>query len=320
MILFCTEKWCSANPSYGLTNNFHNLFNTFSQSRSETYDTIHLDECNLSYQVDINSAILVYTESRKVDVIIFSLLGDSDFNPDISTYYLLKKRGIKLVFMWPDTSDWAIKQIKLLDSVADLSISWDNPRSELTPDNDMIWTVSDKFNPMNLPLNHIMMWVPQDDQLFRPVEQDIPVSFIGSIYPDRASFLDGVKTEIFKAGGQRGNRLTAYEYADLVRRSKISINFAGSPCQTYTQCKGRVYEILASKGLLLESKNKSTSGVFVPGIDYVEFSSVEELDSLIEYYLNNEDERIKIATSGFDRYQNHTSKKFWNFVLNRIVL
>jgi len=163
------------------------------------------------------------------------------------------------------------------------------------------------------------MWVPQDDQLFRPVEQDIPVRFIGSIYPDRASFLDGVKTNILKAGGQRGNKLTTYEYADLVRRSKISINFAGSPCQTYTQCKGRVYEILASKGLLLESKNKSTSGVFTPGIDYVEFSSVEELDSLIEYYLNNENERIKITESGFTTYQKYTSKKFWDLILSRIL-
>ena len=317
-VLFCTEKWCAASPEYGLTNSFQNLFNTFCQSRSDTYDTLHLDECLVSYQMDIDSAILGYVASKKIDIIIFSLLGDSNFNPIISTYHLLKKRGIKLVFMWPDTSEWAIKQIKSLEGVADLSISWDNPRS-VGSEGEMIWSISDRFNPINLPDNHMMMWVPQDDQLFRPVEQDIPVSFIGSVYSDRASFLDDIKTEIFKAGGQRANRLTAYEYADLIRRSKISINFAGSPCQTYTQCKGRVYEILASKSLLLECKNKSTSEVFVPGVDYIEFSSAQELDTLIEYYLAHEDERIRIATRGYETYQKYNNQKFWDTILDKVA-
>ena len=304
MILFCTEKWCSANPSYGLTNNFHNLFNTFSQSRSETYDTIHLDECNLSFGVNIDKALLHYVSNNRVEMIVFSLLGESDLNPSEDTYTKLKQAGIKLVFMWPDTSDWAIRNIMSLRDIADINISWDN-------------ATSDKHSNIIFPDNHRFLWVPQDNEMFRPVEQTIPVSFVGSIYPDRHQALSQSKSAILIAGGQRGTKLTPYQYAHIVRSSKIGINFSMSPCQTYWQTKGRVYEILASRSMLLEYKNPATSKYLSPGQDYIEFSSASELDDAIQYFSNNEEARTLVATRGYITYtERYTAFKFWSAICN----
>lgn len=305
-ILFCTEKWCAANPTFGLTNNFHNLFNSFCQSRPEQFDTLHLDESSLTYGVGIDSVLLNYVERNHTNVIIFCLLGDSHLNPNMDTYLELKRRGIRTVFMWPDTSNWAINQIMALSGIADLSVSWDNPYSS-------------RHNEIPYPENHVMMWVPQDTEMFRPTEQDICASFVGSIYQDRANFLRTLGSNVLISGGQRSGKLTPYDYARLIRRSKISINFAISPCQTYYQTKGRVYEVLASRSLLLESKNPSTAKLFTPGVDYVEFSTPQELNDAIEYYSNHEEERVRIASSGHVAYQKYNSQKFWDTIINKVA-
>jgi len=76
---------------------------------------------------------------------------------------------------------------------------------------------------------------------------------------------------------------------------------------------------MRSKGLLLESKNTSTSKYFKPGEDYVEFEDLEDLDNKIEYYLNNEEERIRIATNGYNKYYaNYSSQIFWNNILENL--
>lgn len=47
-VLFVTEKWCDADPSKGLTNNYHNLFKTFSNTFPEAqYNIVHLDEYSM---------------------------------------------------------------------------------------------------------------------------------------------------------------------------------------------------------------------------------------------------------------------------------
>ncbi len=309
-ILFCTEKWCDASPDRGLTNNFHNLFNSFEQSRPEdTINTLHLDECSLVYGRSIDSILLSYCSQNKTDVVIFSLLGNSPLNPSIETINSLKAVGIKTVFMWPDTSEWALNQIFSLDGIADLSVSWDN-------------AYSDRHNSIKYPANHRNMWVPQDSSMFSFQYQNmknIDVSFVGSIYADRAMFLALSSKDISIYGGQRGKRLSSYQYADVIRNSKISLNFPLSPCNTFYQIKGRVYEIFSCGSMLLEMKNDTTPKLFRPGIDYVEFDSVSNMDEAIEYYLNNEYEREKIAISGSIKYVNmYSSKIFWDTIINEI--
>lgn len=309
-LLFCCEKWCAGTPHMGLTNSFHNLFNSFSQVRDDyIYNTLHLDESYLIYEKGIDDTLIKYCINFKPEIVIFCLLGGSNLNPHINTYYKLKNMGIKLCFMWPDTNKWAIDIILNLKDVIDLSISWDNPVSTLHTN-----TV--------FPTNHKFMWTPEDGNLFYNDIKDIDVSFVGSTnYPDRNNILSTllIKRHIYIDGGQRNRQLTPDKYAKIIRSSKICINFSKSPCQTYYQTKGRVFETLSSKGLLLESKNQSTSKFFTPGIDYVEFEDAEDLCQKIDYYLNNEKERINIATNGYLKYHEYYSSQiFWNKILEKL--
>jgi hypothetical protein len=309
-ILFCCEKWCAGTPLMGLTNNFHNMFNSFSQTQNDyMYNTLHLDEASAVYGTHIDNIIIQYCQNFKPSIIIFCLLGGSNVNPSMPIYQKLKDMGIKLCFMWPDTQKWVIDTILHLKDIADLSVSWDNP-------------VSDLHSRVQFPENHKFMWVPQDEHFFYDDKKDIDVSFVGStIYPDRQKILSGIiiRRQIHIDGGQRTRQLTPEEYSKIIRSSKISLTFSKSPCQTYEQTKGRVYEVLRSKSLLLESKNTSTSRYLKPGEDYVEFEGLEDLDNKIEYYLNNEEERIRIATNGYNKYYaNYSSQIFWNKILENL--
>ena len=138
--------------------------------------------------------------------------------------------------------------------------------------------------------------------MFRPTAdgQDINMSFLGSKgqrYPERMKYLNYLEDnniDILVAGGQRDGRLTPQKYADLIRRSKITINFPRA-CFGDDQLKGRVLEAMASKSLVFERKNKIISTIFEPGVHYVEYTSPQDLVEKYNYYLENEEERKQIA-------------------------
>lgn len=312
-ILFCTEKWCDGTPYRGLTNNFHNLFNTFSNYSSDyIFDTLHIDECKNTYSANIDNVLISHCKNFNPSAVIFSFLGGVDYNPSIDALKSLKRNNIKLCFMWPDTQIGIVTSaINELKDVADLSVSWDNP-------------VSNFHNSNIFPNNHISLWVPQDNNLFFEDKQNIDISFVGSTgYQDRKTMLENLlnmRNDVYIAGGQRATRLSPEAYAKIIRSSKICLNFSISPCQQYYQTKGRVYEVLASKSLLMESKNPSTAKLFEPNIDYIEFENSIDLNIKLNYYLSNEDERIKIATNGYKKYYKHySSNLFWSTVMNRLM-
>ena len=311
-VLFVTEKWCDAKPELALTNNFHNLFNSFSNSRPDcTYNTIHLDESVMIFGRHIDEILESYCKIFKVDMVVYSLLGLSSANPSVSTFKQIKDLGIYQCIMWPDTgSVWGVDTIKKIGDNVNLNVLWDNPTSE--------------YHSFCLPLldRTECMWVPQDNEMFSDIKQkDIDVSFIGSDrYPERKLYIDFVKkhckTFVF-SGGQREEKLSTRQYADLIKRSKIGINFAGNPGGFY-QCKGRVYEIMASNSMLLESQNPSTRKVFNSN-EYVEFTSPDDLLNKIQYYLKNDKERISIAQNGYNRYmKDYSSQVFWDNIMKKV--
>jgi len=303
-ILFITEKWCEANPKMGLTNNYHNLFGSLGNCNFSNveFNIIHMDEYALLKKQHIDTFIPTVCDRLNPDIVIFSLLGKSHLNPTDESYKYIKDRGCKTVFMWPDMRpDWGIEEVADLESkgFADLHICWG----------------SEKIIPTEYGEKILWMWAPQDNSLYKPSEeQDIPVSFIGSTrHHERQVYLQQLLnsgTQVLIEGGQREKGLTPEQYASYIRRSQISINFPGS--DVGDQCKGRVWEILASRSMMLERKNEATEKMLTPGKDYAEYENVEDLKNKIEYYLNNPEERDKIALQGYETYkEKYTATHFW---------
>jgi hypothetical protein len=313
-VLFLCEKYCDGRPDLALTNNFHNLFNTFSQTQPNyRFNTIHLDEAGVVYNTHVDKFLVDYCKKWGVDIIIFCFLGGSPLNPSYEVLKQLKEIGVYLCYMWPDTGNgFGTQTILELNhhNCADLHISWDNPRSPY-------------HSQFPWPANHMHLWVPQDKNIFYKQEkQDIIASFIGSPrYYDRQLFINhllGHCPWVEIRGGQREEKLTPEGYAELIRRSKISLNFSISPAQFF-QTKGRVFEVLACGSMLLEFKNPATESLFTPEVDYVSFTSPEDLVNKIRYYSENEEERAKIAAQGHKTYlEKYTSQHFWDRIMDKI--
>ena len=287
------EKWCDGDPKKGITNNYHNLIGTFANSKKGKFSAAFIDEAALkgSHIDSLGEGI------EEFDTIVVSFLGNSPVNPSLETCHRLAKTH-KLCFVWPDTGyAWSQNKIKSLSDY--LHVSWGGE------------------DVGKLCSNHHFLWAPQDETLYYPDDKTLNVSFAGSLngYSDRKPYLDYVNRNepvVSIRGGQREEALTPLEYASVLRKSKININFCESPSGK-DQMKGRVIEIIASDSLLLEKKNSITSKFLTPGKEYVEFTSKEDLEDKIKYYLHNDKERIEISSNGYNKYKdNYSSEIFWN--------
>lgn len=321
-ILFVTEKWCDLNPELGLTNSYHNTFQTFEHFNNGeyTYDIIHLDECKLRYNADINQILIDYCSKHKVDIIIFTLLNAEGVNPSTDTYIKLRSMGCYLCVIWPDTGpSWGMQTIQELSSYIDLHISWDNPKTAGVGGFHQLYTSPRSYN-------HISLWTPEDPALYYYEEnKDIDVSFMGSVekYRDREEFVRLAKNydiNIHIGGGQRKEKLSPSQYASIIRRSKIGINFSLSQTGVFHQAKGKMFEYTASGGLLLEFDNPSIKDFFEANIDYVPFTNWDELFTKIKYYLENENERKVIAENGHKTFNDKwNSNIYWKTLLGKIL-
>ena len=311
-VCFISDKWCSGNPSLGLTNHFHNLFATFSETQLDyQIHTLHYDESAYVYNRHINDVILQYCLIHNIKVIFLCLMGDSPLNPSPEIIKKAKEMGIFICIFWDDSNPSDASNQNKFKDIADLNVSRDNSSIiNAAPERD----------------NFLKLWTVESRALYYPDEQTIPVSFIGSPrYKDRLANLTalyGLIPNITIRGGQREEGLSPEAYARLIRTSKIGINFSRNPMgEGYYQLKGRVFEIISSKSLLLEEKNPCTPRFFTPNVDYVEFIDVKDLVDKINYYNNNESERLQIAENGYNKYlNNYTSKHFWDKIMEKVKI
>lgn len=308
-VLFLTEKWCDGNPSLGLSNHYQNLFGSLRCSFPEVkINIIHYDEFYLKYKEKIDSAIEHIFSNSVPDIVFVSFLGDSYVNPSIETFKFLKQRGSKICFFWPDTGySWALNKINQIGKIADLHISWGGENVAHNYMDRQLW-----------------LWAPQNEKMFyNEQEKIISASFIGSIngYKDRKVFLNyalAKNLNVLVLGGQREGKLTPEEYSYYIRKSKIGINFSESP-SGFDQMKGRVIEIISCGSMLFEKKNSITSKFLTPNVDYVEFQNLQDFEDKLNYYLNNDEERNKIAFNGYKKYiENYSAKNFWSNIFWRL--
>lgn len=312
-LLFVTEKWCDAKPEMGLTNSYHNLFGSF----KHTYDiaaewdfqVIHYDEIYLKGKHIDDFAQQIY-DKTKPELLICTLLGTEKCNPSEKFFEVFKQAGCKIVFLWPDFGrDWTIRSANQFDKYIDLNVAIACEKNGNYA--KTLWT-----------------WTPEDPAYFYYDGQpkDIDVLFLGTVHsPERAEYLKFLKSNldpqeynIHLGGGQRQEKLSHEKYAELTRRAKIVINFPFSVAGN-DQLKGRVFEATACRCLLLERQNHLTSQYFQPGVEYIEYTSKENLLSNIKILLDEEDTRESIASRGNKRYiQNWSHNKFWEKVMKEI--
>lgn len=305
-ILFVTEKYCEPNNPIesNHSNTFHNIFETCDQSSLFTREHLWLD-------ADTNINLLLKTkfnlQSTKItDYLIFSYLAYSNKNPSLETIKEIKRNFplIQLIFLWWDAvHPYCQEQIRLLDEYADLHVNFDG--SDLS----------------HLTNKAFFCGVPQSTRLFfndSVKQRDIAFCGRTSGYIERCTYLNYLQhhLQISIAGGRTEQNLSIEDYAKILRQSRININF----CNTaggIPQCKGRVWEILASNTLLLEQDNNITSKYLEPNKHYIPFASSSDLVYKAWNLINHTKKRQEIIKAASEIYkEKYHSDVLWKKIYN----
>jgi hypothetical protein len=317
-ICFISEKWVDGNPILPRSTNLTNHYNTAIQcGLFNKVEHLFIDEIYYQYKGKGNiNNYLSYLMSKNLldsyDIIFIIHLGNSSLNPNPNIIGKLKAQGKKIIYLWPDTVwPWIDEELRKTKNASTFHLAHDLPKQNIKNILD--------------PVKIYTIGTPQDSELFHYTSNEsknIDISFIGTQYNERKEYLDYLKDNLSKypykiviGSGARGDKYSFEEYASILRRSKICINFTMSPSGMH-QLKGRTYEAAACNTMLLESENDQTCKMF-PDSCVKYFTSKENLVEKVHEYLHNVDHRIKIAQNAYNYYTLYYSPtQFWKQVLD----
>lgn len=293
-VLFVTEQFCDCNPAAGVSNSYWYYIETWRQLGLGEYSVCHYD-CRPAEQAFDE----VHREAARFEpgVVLFTECWGHTHPIIHGLWSEFAARHIPVIAVWHDTAKVGAQD---LDGVR-LNVIVDVPQ-------------------VRFPLrNGMALWVPINTEMFHPEEpRDIDILYASgrSNKTLPAQWIQASGLPVTWRAGQREEHLPMQEYAALYRRAKICVNFAQDNEGSAPQVKCRVWETLAAGALLLEQRNTETPGWLRPGVDYVEFSNPIELADRARYYLKHDDERRKIASSGYQQFnQRYSPALWWNVAL-----
>tara|TARA_R110002126_G_scaffold125957_7_gene268198 strand:- start:1848 stop:2771 length:924 start_codon:yes stop_codon:yes gene_type:complete len=132
-------------------------------------------------------------------------------------------------------------------------------------------------------------------------------SFVGAPSGDRSTFLSALESASIPVLRPKnvGFEDLAYSYAS----SLIGLNFSKNAANMQPQMKGRMFEIVASKSLLVTEYVPGIEDYFILDKEIVCFKNETELISKIKYLLKNTNVAQKLADSGHTRFcEDHQSR------------
>lgn len=118
-----------------------------------------------------------------------------------------------------------------------------------------------------------------------------------------------------------GDAESYIEAAQFMAQSRIIPNMAQTGSFTKLHVKGRVIEAGLSASLLLEMKGAPTAVWFEPGVDYLEYSSIDELRAIVKRFEHRHSESEQFGKRLRARVLNdHAPMAFWNRIFRRVGL
>jgi spore maturation protein CgeB len=112
----------------------------------------------------------------------------------------------------------------------------------------------------------------------------------------------------------RGDARLGNEYARAMSSAKIVINVLAD--HNLPACNMRTFEIPATGSFMLTTYSESQQQIFEPGREVDMYSSGDELKERIEYYLDDDEKRKKIADLGHNRVQDQSYRHRMKRVLD----
>lgn len=186
----------------------------------------------------------------------------------------------KLKIFWSIDSHCVLEQHKQLCRLLNIDILLNSTESYL-PNFDRLVKKSYWF-PNSYP-----------DELIFPknIEKTIDIGFCGNVL-NRGHVIDsldkyGIKKDIFVIGD---------DMVDAINSYKIHLNFNISNDINY-----RTFETTGCGTFLITNYTPGLEKLFDIGKEIVVYNDLNDLDNKVKYYLENEEEREKIAKAGYER-------------------
>lgn len=149
------------------------------------------------------------------------------------------------------------------------------------------------------------------------------ISFIGtydkSLYSEREHILNEIKDLGLNLWGSKNwldtslrdyykGRVKTKDIQNIYKHSKIVVNADISRDVLGTGVNLRPFEVTAAGAMLLNRDDRTDIfNLFEDGKEFVSFSGANDIRQKTKYYLEHEEERLKIAQAGFNRAKNDHS-------------
>jgi hypothetical protein len=160
---------------------------------------------------------------------------------------------------------------------------------------DILLNSTEFYIPMFEGLVNKSYWFPNsypDDLIYSTnIYKTIDIGFCGNVL-NRANIIDsldkyGIKKDIFVIGDDMVNSINSY---------KIHFN-----CNISNDINYRTFETTGCGTFLLTNYTPGLEKLFDIGKEVVVYTSIEDLDNKVKYYLENDNERNIIAEAGYQR-------------------
>ena len=312
-VLYIGDKWCSGDIKLGVSEWETNLWKSMKSTGLMNLEIFHFDDYYYRFKKLGDEALIKKITKYQPDIIclIIYRIPGSDFNiPTWKTLDIIKNRfKIPIMGVWGDLAK--SEQVELSRSLL--------PYTTINAATETAAAVS----RINNPKKYMYMWVPKNPTIFNDPqkERDIDVSYAG--YPKldrlkRINYLVKKGVEVYNHGGESKEHLTTKEYADVFKRSKITLSFSRNDyCHVIN---ARPFEAMNCGAMLLEEENIETAKLFTPFVDYVPYTGKKDLLRKVQYYLEHDKERKRIARNGYEKVTNlYTAKRFWQMMIGRVL-
>lgn len=309
-VLFIADKWSAGNEKWGLSEWEGNLWQSLKVTGLACVDVFHFDDYYITHGVRGDEAVLKkIAEFSPHLIFLVSYAYPGSFNTiSLKTLKIIKERfSLSIAAIWGDAhSDEAMKIAGLYQPFVDFNV----------------FTASSvSFRRWRDPKKFSYFWVPKNPEFFYDSgrRRDIDISYPGTPKPDRLRkirYLEKLGMKVYYAGGERQQHLALAQFAEIFQRSKIILSFSYAG-YTYLTC-ARVFEAADCGAMLLEEANPETAKLFLPGIDYVSYSSKRDLFDKARYYLEHDDERMRIAERACEKARKfYSAHRFWKIILKK---
>jgi len=318
-VLFITEKY-NGSPEYGLTNNMVNLIGSYKSANLGEYKHLFYstDQGDINTPAELNNALL----NEEFDLALVSPLGP--MFPSLEVAEILQN---KLIICWWDTLFGSFESFISRDHHHEVNggiVSTPSLSAYSLYCPNIVFDCGNGEEYKNI----FGLSVPQDLSIYNSLnnnKKDIDISFMGAVKNERGPFIELLKNNginVYLSGGRgaNGDNLSFEDYADVIKRSKISLNFNWA--YNSPQRKGRIFEIAACGSFMLSNFPEALKGkdgyCFEDGKHFISFNENDIVEK-VKYWLSHDEEREQIANSMHEVYQQkYAPAPWWNNIFKNI--